>query len=46
MKLLQKFFADNRGFTGAEKTLLTLLTLGLIIAIARFVLLGAQTTRR
>lgn len=44
MKSLRKFFADNRGFTGAEKALLTLLALGLIIVVARFVLFGAQTT--
>ena len=42
MKSLRKFFADNLGFTGAEKALITLLALGLIIIVARYVLLGSQ----
>jgi hypothetical protein len=41
MRSLRKFLADNLGFTGAERALITLLTLGLIIIIAKFVLYGS-----
>ena len=44
MKSLRKFFADNHGFTGAEKALLTLLALGMILLVARFVLFGSSQT--
>jgi len=40
MRPLRKFFADSRGFTGAERAFITLLALGLIIIVARFILFG------
>lgn len=43
-KSLRRFFADKLGFTGAEKALITLLALGLIIVVARFVLFGSNVT--
>lgn len=44
MESLRRFFAEKLGFTGAEKALITLLALGLIIIVAKFVLFGSTTT--
>jgi len=44
MKSLRTFLADRRGFTGAEKAIIMLLALGLLIVVARFVRLWAQTS--
>lgn len=41
MESLKKFFRDEAGFTGAEKALLTLLALGIIIVVAKFILAGS-----
>ena len=41
MDSLKSFIRDEAGFTGAEKALITLLALGIIIVVAKFILAGS-----
>ncbi len=38
---LKNFLRDEGGFTGAEKALITLLALGIILVVAKFILSGS-----
>lgn len=43
MEQLNKFVAEEDGFTGAEKALITLVGLGLILFVVKIIQKGAQT---
>ncbi len=43
MSTIKRFLEDEAGFTGAEKALLTLLGLGVILVVGRIVFDGSQT---
>jgi Flp pilus assembly pilin Flp len=41
MLIIRRFAAEERGFVAAEKALITLLALGIIIVVAKFILAGS-----
>lgn len=43
MRALRQFLTEHTGFVAAEKVLITLLALGIIMVVARFVLSGSTT---
>lgn len=38
---IRRFIADDRGFIAAEKALITLLALGAVIVVAKYILAGS-----
>lgn len=43
MRAFRKFFVETSGFAAAEKALITLLALAMILVVARYILAGSTT---